>query len=107
MRAVLLHRRRRRLSQGEAPVQSDPPTLVVPARVRAPPCAGVIFSNGGLDPWSSASVTRNASSSLVAINIPNASHHSECVPSYQAASPAAAFHSHSNAPATHRVRLPI
>ena len=37
----------------------------------------VIFTNGMLDPWSSQSVTRNASASLIAINIEDGSHHSD------------------------------
>ncbi|EOD20040.1 hypothetical protein EMIHUDRAFT_463972 [Emiliania huxleyi CCMP1516] len=37
----------------------------------------VIFTNGLLDPWSAQSVTQNVSSTLVAINIPDGSHHSD------------------------------
>ena len=37
----------------------------------------VIFTNGLLDPWSSQSVTANVSRTLVAINIPDGSHHSD------------------------------
>mmetsp|Transcript_42978 Transcript_42978/g.112917 ORF Transcript_42978/g.112917 Transcript_42978/m.112917 type:complete len:329 (-) Transcript_42978:236-1222(-) len=37
----------------------------------------VIFTNGLLDPWSSQSVTKNASDTLVAINLPDGSHHSD------------------------------
>ena len=37
----------------------------------------VIFTNGLLDPWSSQSVLSNASSTLIAINIPDGSHHSD------------------------------
>merc|ERR1712039_368656 len=37
----------------------------------------LIFSNGLLDPWSSQSVTRNLSQSLVAVNIADGSHHSD------------------------------
>ena len=35
------------------------------------------ITNGLLDPWSSQSVTVNASESLIAINIPDGSHHSD------------------------------
>lgn len=37
----------------------------------------VVFSNGLLDPWSAQSVTRNVSETIVAINIPDGSHHSD------------------------------
>jgi hypothetical protein len=37
----------------------------------------VIFTNGLLDPWSSQSVTADASATLVAINLPDGSHHSD------------------------------
>ena len=48
----------------------------------------VIFTNGLMDPWSAQSVTRNASDTLVALNIPDGSHHSDLgAPSNPTASP--------------------
>ena len=37
----------------------------------------VIFTNGMLDPWSAQSVTTNASDTLIAINLPDGSHHTD------------------------------
>ena len=37
----------------------------------------VIFTNGMQDPWSAQSITANASATLIAINIPDGSHHSD------------------------------
>ncbi|TMS07490.1 Lysosomal Pro-X carboxypeptidase [Larimichthys crocea] len=37
--------------------------------------SNIIFSNGGLDPWSAGGVTYNISSSLVSIVIPDGAHH--------------------------------
>ncbi|XP_014813850.1 PREDICTED: lysosomal Pro-X carboxypeptidase [Calidris pugnax] len=37
--------------------------------------SNIVFSNGGLDPWSAGGVTKNISDSLVAIVIPDGAHH--------------------------------
>ncbi|XP_010782352.1 lysosomal Pro-X carboxypeptidase [Notothenia coriiceps] len=37
--------------------------------------SNIIFSNGGLDPWSSGGVTHNITDSLVSIMIPDGAHH--------------------------------
>jgi lysosomal Pro-X carboxypeptidase len=37
--------------------------------------SNIVWSNGGLDPWRGGGVTRNISSSLLAITIPNVGHH--------------------------------